>query len=546
MILRPFLCALLVFVAASAGAAEILSLSPIHDGSADPPGFRLEASVALLAAENPGEFRVRVLRITRDEPLALAPVRSKLPAGGDFKFSVPVRVPPAGDSAQPRIATLEAIVPYRDLDLPRGDHRLIFEIALSGEGFLPLIAKSDTLAITVSDADRPVAAATEEELDRWQFPPQFAPPAPREVPPLVPRRVAPGGFQSESNLPTGRGFLAEVETAEIHFATNRVVHPNLPPTVRTSFLFGTTVAPLSFGTCRVQVLRRSYDEQKAIRGRPLGFGELQNYFTVLETSFAPREAWAGEFAADDVLLYVHGYRNSFEEALIRATQLHLDLDFPGQTVAFSWPSLGKDVVPDETDPNQSRLAYFDDVRAADASASALVETIRALTAGNLQRRVHVIAHSLGNRLLLAALRKLTEESAAPLLDQVVLAAPDVTVDDLLAAAPALTALAARPTLYSSTKDVALRIALRLHAQRGEASPRAGGTLRCYPQIDAVAADRVNSLFAMNGGHSYFAEAPQMVQELKFVFCQRLPAGQRTTLEPRACAADGEQSWELRR
>ena len=491
-----------------------------------------------------------MLRILRAEPLELSPVRSKTAtvqdADGNYRQVVGIDSTDTKDK-QPRLVTVEAVVAYRDLDLPRGTHRLVFEVGFSGQGFEPIVAKSDIFEIVVSDQDRPVAAASADDLTRWQIPEEFAPPQPRAIPLPLPGRIAAGGFDSESNLPQARGFLAEVQIAEIHFATNRAANPNLPPTVRAEFVFTARSAAVSYGTCRVQVLRRSYDEKKAVRQRPLSFGELQNYFSVLETRLAPRDAWAGEFAQDDVLLYVHGYRNSFEDALLRATQLQLDLDFPGQMVAFSWPSLGLDVVPDDEHSDQPRMAYFDDVQAADASIEALVETLQTLAAANSERRIHVVAHSLGNRLLLAALRRLADEGTGRLLDQVVLAAPDVTVDELLAAVPALAKLSHQPTLYSSTKDVALLISTKLLAARlGDASQRAGCITRCYQQLDTITADRVNSLFAMNGGHCYFAEAPQMVQELRFVLCQRLPPDQRTTLNKRACSESDERSWELRR
>jgi hypothetical protein len=71
-------------------------------------------------------------------------------------------------------------------------------------------------------------------------------------------------------------------------------------------------------------------------------------------------------------------------------------------------------------------------------------------------------------------------------------------------------------------------------------------MRCYAQVDAISADQVNSNFAMNGGHCYFAEAPQMVQELQLVICHQLAADQRTTLARRGCSAAEERSWDLRK
>jgi hypothetical protein len=95
--------------------------------------------------------------------------------------------------------------------------------------------------------------------------------------------------------------------------------------------------------------------------------------------------------------------------------------------------------------------------------------------------------------------------------------------------------------------VALYLSSNIHrmvdALLGE---RAGRITRCYAQVDAISADQVNSIFAMNGGHCYFAEAPQMTQELQLVICQQTPAEERTTLQSRSCSATDERSWDLRK
>jgi esterase/lipase superfamily enzyme len=41
-----------------------------------------------------------------------------------------------------------------------------------------------------------------------------------------------------------------------------------------------------------------------------------------------------------VLLYVHGFNTGFREAAQHAAQFYVDLNVPGATVLFSWPSRG--------------------------------------------------------------------------------------------------------------------------------------------------------------------------------------------------------------
>src|SRR5262249_46315918 len=40
------------------------------------------------------------------------------------------------------------------------------------------------------------------------------------------------------------------------------------------------------------------------------------------------------------LLFLHGYRTTFDEAAVRAAQIGFDLKVTGATAFFSWPSLG--------------------------------------------------------------------------------------------------------------------------------------------------------------------------------------------------------------
>ena len=42
----------------------------------------------------------------------------------------------------------------------------------------------------------------------------------------------------------------------------------------------------------------------------------------------------------DILVFLHGYNVSFEEAALRAAQISCDLKFPGLSAFFSWPSQG--------------------------------------------------------------------------------------------------------------------------------------------------------------------------------------------------------------
>ena len=86
------------------------------------------------------------------------------------------------------------------------------------------------------------------------------------------------------------------------------------------------------------------------------------------------------------------------------------------------------------------------------------------------RRVHVIAHSMGNRMLTEALVLLASTSGAnsARLGQVVFAAPDVDTEVFVHRAEQFVGHAERYTLYASDKDRALAL-----SQRFARYPRAG-------------------------------------------------------------------------
>src|SRR5439155_22255307 len=68
-------------------------------------------------------------------------------------------------------------------------------------------------------------------------------------------------------------------------------------------------------------------------------------------------------------------------------------------------------------------------------------------------KIHLIAHSMGNRALLRALSNLRTAGHAPAnLAEAVFTAPDVDRDIFTQLVTAVTALAQRTTLYASSRD----------------------------------------------------------------------------------------------
>jgi esterase/lipase superfamily enzyme len=220
--------------------------------------------------------------------------------------------------------------------------------------------------------------------------------------------------------------------------------------------------------------------------------------------------WAKELRAtgrDQAFIYVHGFKTSFDQAARTAAQLAYDLDFDleedfrGVPMLFSWPSRG------EVD------AYGADY---DASFEAIDAFNRFLDVVKKQagiRRVHVIAHSMGNRVVTEALYA-RRDKAEPLVDQLVLAAPDVWASTFKKRfLRTLPALAARVTLYVSDQDQALIASSRIRKGEPRAGQVAGGLLEASRGIDRFDAINASTLSTDFLGHGYYASSGSMLGDI---------------------------------
>lgn len=118
------------------------------------------------------------------------------------------------------------------------------------------------------------------------------------------------------------------------------------------------------------------------------------------------------------LVFVHGYRTPFDGSVYRMTQIVHDSGYAGTAVLFSWASTGR-----TTD-------YIYDNNSATIARDGLEKTLRLLRAAGA-RRIDIVAHSMGNWVLMEALRQLAiagDRDIGGSLGDVVMAAPDIDVD----------------------------------------------------------------------------------------------------------------------
>jgi esterase/lipase superfamily enzyme len=228
-------------------------------------------------------------------------------------------------------------------------------------------------------------------------------------------------------------------------------------------------------------------------------------------------------------VFVHGFNVGFNDAACRAAQIGFDLQIPGVMGFFSWPSKAR----------MSLTDYMADEATVEASEPYLTEFLTAFAAKSGADRVHVIAHSMGNRGLLRSMERVVARagSAAGVpFGEVVLAAPDVDERSFRNLARSCTSLAERTTLYASSKDRALASSGILHDH-----PRAGYTppVTVVPPIETVEVSNIDFTFL---GHGYYAAARDLLHDLHGLLINRSPPP-RMGLRP-VKTESGERYWMI--
>ena len=237
-----------------------------------------------------------------------------------------------------------------------------------------------------------------------------------------------------------------------------------------------------------------------------------------------RLAIAGRKSA---LVFIHGFNVSFAEALRRAGQIGWDLNFEGLITAFSWSSGG------------AIKSYLTDERNARLAAPRLIEFFNVLRKELDVQDIHVIAHSMGNVVLLEALRELGMPAAdSPTLAEVVLAAPDYDAEQFKQVMGKIQRQARRYTLYGSEGDRALKASKGLRSnypRAGDGGPRVV-VVKGVETIDASAVGE--DLLGL--GHSYFGSKRTVLTDLFYVIKESLPPNRRSGMQERN--SGGQKYW----
>jgi esterase/lipase superfamily enzyme len=218
--------------------------------------------------------------------------------------------------------------------------------------------------------------------------------------------------------------------------------------------------------------------------------------TLLRSEIAARHAHR-------VLLFIHGFNVTFEDALQAAAQITLNgavvdgKPWTEPVLAFSWPSYGK-LALYVADANNAQLAYSH-LEDALAAASSVVGP------GN----VDVVAHSMGSQVLFEAFRDVVNGHPPLRLGHVFMAAPDVDTELFLGLAARLQSITTSVTVYTSTYDEALKASSCLHGRVN----RLGVAGITGPTLQGVEFVNVSNVKTQGLGHSYITDTPEVAQDI---------------------------------
>jgi esterase/lipase superfamily enzyme len=233
------------------------------------------------------------------------------------------------------------------------------------------------------------------------------------------------------------------------------------------------------------------------------------------------DAFAAEVAAqarakncDRVLLFVHGYNQTFNSAVMRVAQLAADTQWHCAVALFSWSSEGK------------FDRYAADIERSGYSVPELTLALRALAAAGI--KTEIVAHSMGARVTLTALAAICARHPLAVSDQLLLVAPDVSAehdnDDfghlLARSAPCVS----RATVYASDNDLILVTSEGVHG----GIPRAGRVpARDLQYIREGKVEVVDASAAPGDpfGHGYFVLSYEMMDDMMWTLAG-LPAAVR--------------------
>ena len=288
--------------------------------------------------------------------------------------------------------------------------------------------------------------------------------------------------------------------------------------------------------------------------------ELARHDAAKERLTREIERRLAESSSKDVMLYVHGFNETFDSAAYTAAELCHFLGRQDVCAFFTWPA---------SSSGNFLTSYTTTTESADYAVEHLKKTIRMIARVPGVEGLQLLAHSRGTAVMLRAVRELGLEAISagqePMtvyrIDNLVLMSPDIDVD---IAAQQITGLLSDPdlvtvwpegrlprilkgrmTIYASPEDRALLVSKILFRSRNRVGqlrpedlpPKAQAYFETLGKIDLITyeGDRTD-LF----GHSYFTTNPRVSSDL----IAMLRYGKRLGEPGRELIRTGKVTWKF--
>jgi esterase/lipase superfamily enzyme len=234
---------------------------------------------------------------------------------------------------------------------------------------------------------------------------------------------------------------------------------------------------------------------------------------------------AASAASGGLILFIHGYNNSFSFAVRRAIAFAQDFGVGTPVLVFSWPSL------DEVS------GYTYDLGSVTYSRPFAKDLIQALFSQAEVRGISLLAHSMGSQIAFQVL-----EYASPSiksLDTVVFVAPDVPRDNFIQGIQLYGAKTRLATLYANAHDRALLVS---QAANRQAPAGMGGAGRLLTEgVETVDVSEVDRQWNQ-ANHSHGFDVRKVANDVSIVLRQQSKASVRNL---QSAVHDGMTYWLIR-
>lgn len=327
--------------------------------------------------------------------------------------------------------------------------------------------------------------------------------------PSDPQKASRTFFTQSDNAQANESALTSVK---LYYATDRKRSGSLRP----NDFFSGERGTLSFGMAEVTIPR---SHKPGMLEAPslitLEVSEDTSKHVVLRSVtplsnarvFEKMRAHLETSGSDEAFVFVHGYNVPFAWAARRTAQLAYDLNFTGLPILYSWPSRG------------NALDYMADTAVVRLSGRRLSAFLDQVVEVSGAKRVHLIAHSMGNRALTDALELMAlrhkVDNGEPLFEQILFTAPDLDAGLFAEMIKTIRPIAKRMTLYASQKDLALLASRRVHGD----APRAGEGGDNILLADGLDSVDMTALGNDILGHNYFSDHASALTDMLSLFWQ---------------------------